>query len=129
MAKYSYGFKKQVVEAYPSGEGSYEYLAKRCGIPASSNIKKWVQNYETHGDKGLMVNAQYCLNENKNKRNPCISKDSSTLSTMRRKGLEPSQEKLPLEPESSASAIPPSPLAENILSQNTLLGKPFFAFL
>ena len=34
--------------------GGYEYLAKRYGVPARSNIKKWVRNYETHGDKGLM---------------------------------------------------------------------------
>ena len=54
MAKYSYEFKKQVVEAYLSGEGGYEYLAKRYGVPAWSNIKKWVRNYATHGDKGLM---------------------------------------------------------------------------
>ena len=54
MAKYSYEFKKQVIEAYLSGEGGYEYLAKRYGVPAWSNIKKWVRNYETHGDKGLM---------------------------------------------------------------------------
>ena len=54
MAKYSYEFKKQVVEAYLSGEGGYKYLAKRYGVPAWSNIKKWVRNYETHGDKGLM---------------------------------------------------------------------------
>ena len=54
MAKYSYEFKKQVVEAYLSGEGGYKYLAKRYGVPAWPNIKKWVRNYETHGDKGLM---------------------------------------------------------------------------
>ena len=54
MAKYSYEFKKQVVEAYLSGEGGYKYLAKRYGVPSWSNIKKWVRNYETHGDKGLM---------------------------------------------------------------------------
>ena len=36
MAKYSYEFKKQVVEAYLSGEGGYEYLAKRYGVPARS---------------------------------------------------------------------------------------------
>ena len=45
MAKYSYEFKKQVVDAYLSGEGGYEYLAKRYGVPARSNIKKWVRNY------------------------------------------------------------------------------------
>ena len=54
MAKYSYEFKKQVVDAYLSGEGGYKYLAKRYGVPSWSNIKKWVRNYETHGDKGLM---------------------------------------------------------------------------
>ena len=54
MSKYSYEFKKQVVDAYLSGEGGYEYLAKRYGVPARSNINKWVRNYETHGDKGLM---------------------------------------------------------------------------
>ena len=34
MAKYSYEFKKQVVEAYLSGEGGYEYLAIK--IPTSN---------------------------------------------------------------------------------------------
>ena len=45
---------------------------------------------------------------------------------MRRKGLEPSQDELPLEPESSASAIPPSPLTKSILSQDTRECKYFF---
>lgn len=44
---------------------------------------------------------------------------------MRRKGLEPSQDKLPLEPESSASAIPPSPLTNIIIPQITSFGKYF----
>ena len=47
---------------------------------------------------------------------------------MRRKGLEPSQDELPLEPESSASAIPPSPLAKNIIAQNNTIGKYFLHF-
>ena len=29
MPKYSFGFKKKVVEAYLRGEGGYSYLAKR----------------------------------------------------------------------------------------------------
>ena len=53
-------------------------------------------------------------------------KDSSILIRMRRKGLEPSQDELPLEPESSASAIPPSPLTKSILSQDTRECKYFF---
>ena len=37
------------------------------------------------------------------------------MSAMRKKRLELSQDKLPLEPESSASAIPPLPLDTNYL--------------
>lgn len=45
---------------------------------------------------------------------------------MRRKGLEPSQDKLPLEPESSASAIPPSPLTNDMISHIISFCKYFF---
>ncbi len=54
MAKYSFEFKKQVVQAYLAGEGGYEYLAKKYNIPSFNNIKKWIRNYEVMGDKGLM---------------------------------------------------------------------------
>ena len=54
MAKYSFEFKKQVVQAYLAGEGGYEYLAKKYDIPSFNNIKKWIRNYEVMGDKGLM---------------------------------------------------------------------------
>jgi len=53
MAKYSFEFKKQVVLAYLNGEGGKEFLAKKYGIPAESNIKKWVDNYNAFGDDGL----------------------------------------------------------------------------
>ncbi len=53
MAKYSYEFKKKVVDAYLNGEGGYLYLAKTYGIPAWSNIKKWVLSYSKMGDTGL----------------------------------------------------------------------------
>ena len=53
MAKYSYEFKKKVVDAYLNGEGGYPYLAKTYGIPAWSNIKKWVLSYSKMGDEGL----------------------------------------------------------------------------
>ena len=54
MAKYSYEFKKKIVMEYLNGEGGKPFLAKKYGVPAESNIKKWVDNYKTFGDKGLM---------------------------------------------------------------------------
>lgn len=54
MAKYSFEFKKQIVEEYLCGEGGHKYLAKKHNIPASSSIKKWVDNYRAFGDKGLL---------------------------------------------------------------------------
>ena len=53
MAKYSYEFKKKVVTEYLNGEGGKTFLAKKYGIPAESNIKKWVDNYKAFGDEGL----------------------------------------------------------------------------
>ena len=53
MAKYSFEFKKKVVLSYLNGEGGYKYLSKTYGVPAKSNIKQWVHNYQTFGDKGL----------------------------------------------------------------------------
>ena len=37
MSKYSFEFKKKVVNAYVNGEGGYPYLSKTYGIP--SHIK------------------------------------------------------------------------------------------
>ena len=54
MAKYSYEFKKKVVDAYLRGEGSYEYLASKYQIPAWTNIKKWVLAYQSKGVEGLL---------------------------------------------------------------------------
>ena len=34
MTKYDYGLKKQVVKAYLNGEGGYEFISKKYGIPA-----------------------------------------------------------------------------------------------
>ena len=58
MAKYSFEFKKKVVTAYLKGEGSYSYLSKTYDIPAESNIRKWVYNYQVFGDEGLMRSRQ-----------------------------------------------------------------------
>ena len=53
MAKYSYELKKNVVNAYLNGEGGYTFLAKKYGIPAKSNVEKWIENYKAFGDEGL----------------------------------------------------------------------------
>jgi|BioPla2DNA2_1021312.scaffolds.fasta_scaffold40391_2 transposase len=53
MAKYSFEFKLQVVQAYLNNEGSYPCISKKYGVPAWSNIKKWVNAYNEFGDEGL----------------------------------------------------------------------------
>lgn len=54
MAKYSYEFKKKVVDSYLNGEGGYVFLAEAYDIAAWSNIKKWVLAYSKMGDEGLL---------------------------------------------------------------------------
>ena len=54
MSKYSFEFKKKVVNAYINGEGGYNYLSEVYGIPSQSNIEKWVHNYQVFGDNGLL---------------------------------------------------------------------------
>ncbi len=39
MAKYSYEFKKKVVDAYLNGEGGYVFLANKYHVPSFNNIK------------------------------------------------------------------------------------------
>ncbi|SEQ10902.1 Transposase and inactivated derivatives [Lachnospiraceae bacterium NE2001] len=57
MAKYSYEFKKKIVDAYLRGEGGYEYLSSVYG-PHKRDIQKWVKNYQSFGDEGLMRSRQ-----------------------------------------------------------------------
>lgn len=54
MAKYSFEFKLQVVQAYLNDEGSYPYISRKYEVPAWSNVKKWVNAYNEFGDEGLM---------------------------------------------------------------------------
>ncbi len=54
MAKYSFEFKKQLVQAYLKGEGSYDYLSQLHNIPSSKVLKDWVAAYREFGDKGIM---------------------------------------------------------------------------
>lgn len=53
MSKYSFEFKKNVVNACLNGEGGHGYLAKRFGISNKSKVKLWVDNYNAFGDEGL----------------------------------------------------------------------------
>ena len=57
MAKYSYEFKKKIVDAYLRGEGGYKYLSSVYG-PHKKDIQKWVNNYQSFGDEGLMRSRQ-----------------------------------------------------------------------
>ena len=54
MSIYSFEFKKEVVLGYLNGEGGYGYLKNKYDIPAQSIVEKWVHNYQTFGDEGLM---------------------------------------------------------------------------
>ena len=58
MAKYSFEFKKKVVEEYLRGNGGEKYLAQKYGIPSSTTINQWVKNYSSKGDAGLLRSRQ-----------------------------------------------------------------------
>jgi len=58
MAKYSFEFKKEVVLAYLNGEGGYLYLKNKYNISAKSLVEKWIHNYQTFGDEGLLRSRQ-----------------------------------------------------------------------
>lgn len=52
MAKYSFEFKKQIVNEYLSGNAGYWTLSKRYGIDTHV-IRRWVSSYNHFGDDGL----------------------------------------------------------------------------
>ena len=54
MAKYSFEFKKKIVLEYLAGNGGYLYLANKYNVPADSNVNRWVNNYKSFGDEGLL---------------------------------------------------------------------------
>ncbi len=53
MAKYSYEFKKQIVNEYLSGKSGSIELAKKYGIPQSKMVRNWISCYREFGDDGL----------------------------------------------------------------------------
>ena len=58
MAKYSYEFKKKVVQAYLNGEGSYTHLAEKYGVKNKRQVLNWVHSYNEFGDNGLIRSRQ-----------------------------------------------------------------------
>ena len=54
MAKYSFEFKKKVIQEYLDGKGGYAYIAKQNGIPAESHLRRWINAYKEFGDEGLL---------------------------------------------------------------------------
>ena len=54
MARYSYEFKKQVVNAYLNGAGGYTYLAEKYGVQNRRQVLNWVHYYQYLGDEGLL---------------------------------------------------------------------------
>ena len=58
MAKYSYEFKKKVVNDYLAGNGGTRYIAKKYGVPDHKAVFRWVKNYKKLGDSGLMRSRQ-----------------------------------------------------------------------
>ncbi len=58
MAKYSFDFKRKVVQEYLNGDGSYGYLAEKFDIPSSTPIKEWVKTFRNYGDEGLLRSRQ-----------------------------------------------------------------------
>ena len=53
MAKYSFEFKKKIVQDYLNGKGSYRDIGRVYALPWE-NVRKWVRNYSANGDDGLM---------------------------------------------------------------------------
>jgi len=54
MAKYSFEFKQQIVQAYLNGEGGFNYLSKKYGIPDKKPLREWVAAYKEYGVDGLL---------------------------------------------------------------------------
>lgn len=53
MEKYSFEFKKKMVESYLSGEGGFEFLSKKYSVPYTS-LRNWVYGYEKKGENAYL---------------------------------------------------------------------------
>ena len=62
MAKYSFEFKKKVVNSYLNGEGSFEFVAKKYEIPSCTNGKRSIVSILTK--KYLIASRQVLVCDN-----------------------------------------------------------------
>lgn len=63
MAKFSYEFKKKVIDDYLNGGGGTAYLSKKYSV-SQSNIRRWIDAYKNLGEDSLKrsrQNAVYSL--------------------------------------------------------------------
>ena len=58
MVKYSYEFKKKVVQEYLDGKGGYGYLSRKYNIAKDVQVMNWVKAHQTFGNEGLMRSRQ-----------------------------------------------------------------------
>jgi len=54
MAKYTFDFKKKIVQEYLEGQGGTDCLARKYGFSSNTPIRRWINSYKKFGDDGLM---------------------------------------------------------------------------
>jgi transposase len=64
MAKCSFELKKEIVDAYLSGEGSYSYLVEKYKIQQSAMIRRLVNAFQCCGENGLMRSKKIVILSN-----------------------------------------------------------------
>lgn len=57
--KYSFEFKKKVIQDYLKGKGGYGLLAKKYDIPTKDLVAQWYQQYKQFGYEGLKPKKKY----------------------------------------------------------------------
>jgi transposase len=60
VAKYSFEFKKKVVDMYNAGAGGYSFIANHFNVPRSM-VFKWVAAYNQFGTKDYYVQEKMKL--------------------------------------------------------------------
>lgn len=58
IAKYDFDFKMKVVKSYLDGEGGLGSIANQNGIGSETQVKTWVNAYNTLGKDGLKRKEQ-----------------------------------------------------------------------
>ena len=58
MAKHSFEFKKKVVLEYLNGCVGTAYLSKKYNLGSNTQLRKWINAYQTFGDEGLLRSRQ-----------------------------------------------------------------------